>query len=312
MKPINYILACIITLCSCGEVELSTVELKQKFGAFGEDSLKTLPIDYSASPVSRTIQHNLEKYDFLNQVKSEKIAFISNGTFLTGAMVQPIAQGIYPCIIINHDLNDSTSKIDITTTVNMLAPLAAKGFVVVAYNQAGTGGSEGEFEITKHTQDLSKLISYVRNLEAVNPNNIGLLGINSGSYINYLSLQKNKSNVQAAINITGLSPTSLNLSSINNFYKKHLADANNDIGLQTTTIHNTPILNMSSNNIEEYTTNTRNFYDKIHTPSIKTENEHKLIQNRTLFSSNQSEVIDLIQFWFNTHLFPQPNIALLN
>lgn len=311
MKPITYVILCVITLCSCGEVQLNTVELKQKFGAFINDSLKTLPIDYSASPVSKTIQHNLETYNFLKEVKSEKIAFLSNGSFRTGAIVQPREKGVYPCIVINHDINDSNALINITSTVNILAPLAAKGFVVVAYNQAGTGGSEGVFEITQHTQDLSNLISYIKTHEAVDTNKIGLLGLNSGSYINYLSLQKNQETISAAINLSGLTPTSANLNSIIAFYRLHLADENNDIGLQTTSFHNTPILNISSNNTEEYKVNTRNFYDKLNAEVVNLKNEHKLIKNRILFSSNKSQIIDLIQYWFNNQLFPQNNIAQL-
>ncbi|SFT85887.1 Dienelactone hydrolase [Lishizhenia tianjinensis] len=309
MKPITCIILVIILLSSCGEVELTTIELKQKFGAFLNDSIKTLPIDYSASPISKTIQHNLDQYTYLTEVKSEKLAFLSDGKFLTGAIVQPKETGNYPCIIVNHDINDSLNKINIASTVNMLAPLAAKGFVVVAYNQAGTGGSEGKFEITQHTKDLSKLIGYMKNYPTVKSSQIGLLGINSGSYINYLSLQKNKDLVQAAINITGLSSTSIDVNSVHNFYQKHLADENNDIGLQTTSFHNTPILNMSSNNIEEYQVNTKNFYEQNKRAQIDISSEHKLIKNRILFSSNNSEVIDLIQYWFTNHLFTKPNIA---
>lgn len=309
MKRTFTILVLITLLCACGEVELTTTELKQKFGAFSIDSLKTLPIDYSASPVSKNIQHNLEAYSFLKEVKSNRLAFQSNGKFMVGSIVQPIEKGNYPCVIINHDINDTNSIINIESTVNMLAPLAAKGYVVIAYNQSGFGGSEGTFNLDDHTTDLNNLISYVKNIEGVDAQKIGLMGINSGSYVNYMSLLNSNNDVKAAINITGLLSPQTDLNSITNFYHQYLTDQNKDLGIAKTIFNNTPILNLSNENIEEYALSTKTYFKDGHDEFILNGLERALISNSNYLKTKQTEILDLIDFWFIDNMLPEHKLA---
>lgn len=309
MKRTFTILTLLTLLYSCGEVELSTTELKQKFGAFSIDSLKTLPIDYSASPVSRTIQHNLNEYSFLKSVKSSRLAFQSNGKFMIGSIVQPTSEGNYPCIIINHDINDTNSTIDITSTVNMLAPLAAKGYVVIAYNQSGIGGSEGDFNIDKHTSDLENLLKYVKKLEYVDEEKIGLLGINSGAYVNYASLINSKENIKAAVNVTGLLSPSSDINAISDFYHQHLSDNTSDIGIAKTIFNNTPILNLSNSNVDEYNLSTRSISKNNKENQTSVLQERYVIQNANILNNKQLEILDFIDYWFVSTLTSQPKIA---
>lgn len=304
MKPFYYILTITtILLCSCNEVELSSVELKQKFGDFSSDSIKTLSVDYSASNVSKTIQHNLDDYRYLDNVETKRLAFQSNGKFLTGSIVSPKAEGVYPCIILNHDINDSTQKIDISTSVNIMAPLANQGYVVIAYNPSGTGGSEGEFNPITHTKDMYQLFKYLKHFSNIDTSKIGILGINSGNYINYLSLQENKEIIKAAINISGLTSSSLDLHPVVKFYSETLTNSDYNIGFATTSFNATPILNLSCNNLNEYPLSTKLFDKQNISNDLNDINtEHILISDRNLITVNNTKVIDLVHVWFNSQL----------
>lgn len=311
MKPFYYILVLTsFLLGSCGEVELTSTELKQKFGAFNSDSIKTLPIDYSASTISKTIQHNLDTYSYLDNVVTNRLAFQSNGKFLTGSIVSPKANGIYPCIILNHDIKDVKQSINTTTSVNMMAPLANQGYVVIAFNQSGTGGSEGTFDPVSHTNDMHKLIEYLHHFENIDINKIGVLGINSGNYINYLCLQENKEVIKAAINISGMSNQAIDINPIIKFYSETLINSENNIGIATTSFNATPILNLSCNNQEEYPLSTKFFdNDNITNGLVNLTNERLLISDKNLITRKYPTVIDLVDIWFSSQLNRPVQIA---
>lgn len=194
MKTVLIILI-LFLLASCQSTQNKS-RLTEVYGVFTPNqTLKYLPIDYTQTPINKKVQHNPENYQYLDKVDIYQIAHLSDNLIITGFMVAPKAAGSYPCIVFNRGGNQETGRLLVGTAVEVMAPFAEKGYVVIASNYRGNSGSQGKEEFGGgDVNDVVNLIKSLGEFEKADTSKIGLLGISRGGMMNYLTLKKAPSN----------------------------------------------------------------------------------------------------------------------
>ena len=210
-----------------GELQTNTVEeTRAKFGEFDNDQilkkvelrglkisiLKTFGIVASAFK-SKNNKNKLTKagrfsniayvFSLLNDVTIYSIAYKSDGLIVTGLMVTPKAEGKYPCIIYNRGGRLDIGRLGFRQVNKYFSFLAEQGYVVIASNYRGNGGSEGKEELGgADVNDVMNLIPVLSEVSVADTSKIGLMGHSRGGTMVYKALQ-NKDIFQTAIVIAG-------------------------------------------------------------------------------------------------------------
>jgi dipeptidyl aminopeptidase/acylaminoacyl peptidase len=199
-----------ILTVSCSDSSKSIQEIKNDFGDFQTKSIKLLPADYTKAPIFKTIEHQPENYGYLNDVDIYRMGHMSDGLFLTGFLVAPKKAGKYPVIVVNRGGNGDLGILLVATAVDVMAPLAAQGYVVVATNYRGNSRSEGSEQFGgSDVADVKNLIHSLTEIEMADADRIGLLGISRGGMMNYLTVKGDTStNIRALVNIGGITDLS--------------------------------------------------------------------------------------------------------
>lgn len=207
MIKIKYILlSLLLFLFSCSKKPKSLEEVKSDFGTFEKETIKVRPIDYTKTPIYNVVKHHPDDYAYLDNVDISSIAHISDSLFLTGLMVEPKQPGKYPLIILNRGGNRDLGSLIVGTAVNIMAPLAAEGYVVAATNYRGNSRSEGTEQFGgEDINDIANLINSMAEIQKADTSRVGLLGISRGGMMNYLTLKENYTkNIKAVVNIGGI------------------------------------------------------------------------------------------------------------
>lgn len=196
----------LLVLISCSVKHRTLEEVKMDFGDFEGKTIKMIPVDYTKTPIYKAIEHHPEEYTYLKDVNIYSIGHISDGLFLTGFLVAPKKEGKYPVIVINRGGNRDLGTLLVATAVNEMAPLSAKGYVVVATNYRGNTRSEGKEQFGgDDVNDVTNLIKSMAEIEIADVSRVGLLGISRGGMMNYLVLKdKPNENIRAVVNIGGI------------------------------------------------------------------------------------------------------------
>lgn len=207
------ILLALLALFSCSEKTKSIEEIKAEFGSFENKTIKQKPVDYTKTPIYNSIKHHPDDYTYLDKVDISSIGHISDGLFLTGLIVEPKQPGKYPVIIFNRGGNRDLGTLLIATAVNIMAPLAAEGYIVVATNYRGNSRSEGKEQFGgEDVNDIANLIQSMAEIEKADTSRVGLWGISRGGMMNYLTLKKSYSNnMKAVVNIGGIADLDLTI-----------------------------------------------------------------------------------------------------
>ena len=135
--------ALVAILFSCGSHEQNSEEVKAGFGEFNGSTIKLLPVDYTKTPIYKKIQHHPEDYTYLDKVEIFRMAHMSDGNLVTGLVAVPKEKGNYPCVVFNRGGNREFGRLLVAHGTDILAPIAAKGYIVAASNYRGNSGSEG-------------------------------------------------------------------------------------------------------------------------------------------------------------------------
>ncbi|MEW6469345.1 MAG: prolyl oligopeptidase family serine peptidase [Bacteroidota bacterium] len=173
------------------------------------------PVDYTKTPIYKKISNKKglkPEYKYLDSVDIFSITHLSDSLKITGFMVQPKKPGKYPCIIYNRGGNRSYGQLLVGTAVQVMAPMAAKGYIVIATNYRGADYCDGKDEFGgSDVNDVINLMHSLAEVPMADTSRIGMFGVSRGGMMTYLSLTKT-SKIKAAVVSAGIADAFLNSS----------------------------------------------------------------------------------------------------
>lgn len=130
---------------------------------------------------------------YIDNIQVHSITYKSDGLNVNGFLVQPKKRGTYPCIIWNRGGNQEFGALNLFTAAAMLGKLASKGYVVIATQYRGNGGSEGKEQFGgSEINDVLNLIHTLEEVPAADTSRIGMFGGSRGGMMTYQALTKTK------------------------------------------------------------------------------------------------------------------------
>lgn len=166
------------------------------------------PIDYTKAPIYKQIKKHPEHYVYLDSVTIYRIVYLSEGLKITGLMAAPKSEGKFPVVLYNRGGNREFGSLLVSAATDILAPIAAEGYVVLATNYRGNSGSEGVEEFGgSDVNDVVNLAKTCSGFIKADTSKIGLFGVSRGGMMNYLVLRKMSEhglNIKCAINLGGI------------------------------------------------------------------------------------------------------------
>ena len=134
------------------------------------------------------------------KIHAYKIVYKSNGHAVAGFIIEPRNGKKLPCIIYNRGGSKDFGSIRIGRLFLDLADMADWGYVVIASQYSGNGGSEGRDEMGgKDVDDVLNLRKILKAYPYADDSRIGMYGHSRGGMMTYLSLAKVKWIKAAAI-----------------------------------------------------------------------------------------------------------------
>ena len=140
-----------------------------------------------------------EEYKYLDSIEIYEIIYLSDGLHIRGLMAKPKKAGNYPCIIYNRGGNRDFGSLKVAHGALWLGELAKEGYVVIASQYRGNGGSEGQEEFGgKDVNDVVILTEVLKEVESADTEKIGMYGWSRGGMMTYIALTKTKK-IKAAV-----------------------------------------------------------------------------------------------------------------
>jgi dipeptidyl aminopeptidase/acylaminoacyl peptidase len=133
------------------------------------------------------------------------ISYQSNGHRVNGFLALPKGKGKHPCIIFNRGGANAHFALTEEKAVRWLGGMVAWGYVVIASNYSGAGGSEGEDDLGGKVtlNDVLNLKKVLEQVKEADTSRIGMYGASRGGMMTYLALAKVKW-IKAAVASAGL------------------------------------------------------------------------------------------------------------
>ncbi|NHN25775.1 S9 family peptidase [Flavobacterium jejuense] len=158
---------------------------------------KELFSDYSKLPFYSKITEEIngtttwiKNYKFLDSISIFKIQYLSDGLKVNGFIIEPKIAKKVPCIIFNRGGNRDFGNLTVNTAFR-LGKLANEGYVVIASQYRGNGGSEGKEEFGgKDINDVLALIDVLKEVDIADTERIGMYGWSRGGMMTYIALTK--------------------------------------------------------------------------------------------------------------------------
>lgn len=130
-----------------------------------------------------------------------KITYLSDGLTIHGYLAVPPGEGKVPCLIVNRGGNSKLSVWEDERATRALGKLASWGYVVVASQYRGAGGSEGNDEFGgADVNDVLNLIPLLEKEPRCDASRIGMMGWSRGGMMTYLVLTKSDRIAAAIVN----------------------------------------------------------------------------------------------------------------
>jgi len=130
-----------------------------------------------------------EEYKYLDSIDVYGIVYLSDGLKIKGLMAKPKKEGNYPCIIYNRGGNRNFGSLVVAHGAMTLGKIAKEGYVVIASQYRGNGGSEGTEEFGgSDVNDVLALIDALKEVPSADANNIGMYGWSRGGMMTYIAL----------------------------------------------------------------------------------------------------------------------------
>ncbi|SEB45942.1 Prolyl oligopeptidase family protein [Tenacibaculum sp. MAR_2009_124] len=140
-----------------------------------------------------------DAYKKIDDVELYAIQYLSDSLKVNGFLMKPKTQGKYPCIIFNRGGNRDFSKVSGPLLLHLFASIVSKGYIVIASQYRGNGGSEGKEEFGgKDVNDVLILPDVLKEIEGADTDRIGIYGWSRGSMMTYIALTKTNK-IKAAV-----------------------------------------------------------------------------------------------------------------
>ena len=132
-----------------------------------------------------------ENFKYLDSIEIYEITYLSDRLKINGFLVKPKRKGNYPCVIYNRGGNREFGSFKITHGAINLGHIAKEGYVVIASQYRGNGGSEGLEEFGgKDVNDVTILTEVLKEIEGADTSKIGMYGWSRGGMMTFLALTK--------------------------------------------------------------------------------------------------------------------------
>ncbi len=167
---------------------------------------KKLISDWSKFPFYPKLVENQEgqkqwkdEFKYLDSIEVYGIEYLSDGLKIRGLMVKPKGEGSYPCIIYNRGGNREFGSLKAFHGALTLGRIAREGYIVIASQYRGNGGSEGQEEFGgKDVNDVLILTELLQEIEGADTSKIGMYGWSRGGMMTYIALTKTNK-IKAAV-----------------------------------------------------------------------------------------------------------------
>ncbi|SEL63573.1 Prolyl oligopeptidase family protein [Aquimarina amphilecti] len=157
----------------------------------------------SDSTIAKIYKADSTMVKALKNVEFFRITYMSDSLRIKGFIAKPIQKGNFPCIISNRGGTGKFGKWNETGVGFFLGKLASWGYVVVASQYRGNGGSEGKEEAGgKDLNDVLNLVTTLNEIDNADTSRVGLEGASRGGMMTYLAL-KETCKFKAAVVLAG-------------------------------------------------------------------------------------------------------------
>ena len=182
----------------------------QSFAQTDGDILESIKLDdldalitYIQTTEKRdTVSLDPARFKHFQDVQVFGITYLSDGLKIKGFLLKPKDEGLYPAVIYNRGGSREWGSLThhvASIGLGELAELARAGFVVVASQYRGNGGSEGMEEYGgRDLNDVLNLIPLLAHVPEADTAKIGMFGWSRGAMTTFLTL-KQKPNIKAAV-----------------------------------------------------------------------------------------------------------------
>lgn len=138
-------------------------------------------------------------FRYIDSIEIYCITYLSDGLKINGLLVKPKKKGKYPCIIYNRGGNRNFGALTIAHGAITLGQIAKEGYVVIASQYRGNGGSQGQEEFWgKDVNDITILPEVLKEIDAADTTKIGMYGWSRGGMMTYITLTKT-AKIKAAV-----------------------------------------------------------------------------------------------------------------
>lgn len=139
-------------------------------------------------------------FQYIDSLNVESITYLSDGLKINGFVASPKAEGNYPCIIWNRGGVKEYGAFNLVRVAALLGKLASHGYVVIATQYRGNGGSEGREEFGgAEINDVLVLTEVLNEIPNADTSKIGMFGGSRGGMMTYLALTKTSKIKAAAV-----------------------------------------------------------------------------------------------------------------
>jgi len=167
---------------------------------------KKLISDLSNTPIHSRLTEKIDgkilwkdSYKYMDSINIYAITYLSDDLKIKGFMVKPKRIGKFPCVIYNRGGNREFGSLKIARAAITLGQIAKEGYVVIASQYRGNGGSEGKEEFGgSDVNDIIALTDVLKEVEAADTDNIGMYGWSRGGMMTYIALTKT-TKIKAAV-----------------------------------------------------------------------------------------------------------------
>ena len=149
--------------------------------------------------LKKELQTTPAKIPYKDSIEVYSITYTSDSLKVNGYLVQPKTKGPHPVIIFNRGGNRDFGELFLPYVYLFLGTLAKEGYLVIASQYRGNGGSEGTEEFGGNdVDDVVNLIDVLAEIKEADTTRIGMYGWSRGGMMTFRALtQTNK--IKAAV-----------------------------------------------------------------------------------------------------------------